>query len=193
MNIAVGNSRSVEFKNNYSPNGGSGETVESKMFHEKYIKRNDNGTYDITLNASGTIGSDVKKAFVDIVLVVDTSGSMKGSNLTSTKNAINALVDAFDAKKETVDTKYKLVTFSSSAETKTDNWVDGKKLKKKAGELSADGGTNYDQGLSQAATAINSSNRENAKKMVIFLTDGKPTFYGTKPYGYGDETSKKNA
>ena len=58
-------------------------------------------------------------------------------------------------------TKYKLVTFSSSAETKTDNWVDGKKLKKKAGELSADGGTNYDQGLSQAATAINSSSREN--------------------------------
>lgn len=191
MNIAVGNSRSVEFKNNYSPNGGSGETVESKMFHEKYIKRNDNGTYDITLNASGTIGSDVKKAFVDIVLVVDTSGSMKGSNLTSTKNAINALVDAFDAKKETVDTKYKLVTFSSSAETKTDNWVDGKKLKKKAGELSADGGTNYDQGLSQAATAINSSSRENAKKIVIFLTDGKPTYYGTKPYGYGNETSKR--
>lgn len=191
MNIAVGNSRSVEFKNNYSQNGGSGETVESKMFHEKYIKRNDNGTYDITLNASGTIGSDVKKAFVDIVLVVDTSGSMKGSNLTSTKNAINALVDAFDAKKETVDTKYKLVTFSSSAETKTDNWVDGKKLKKKAGELSADGGTNYDQGLSQAATAINSSSRENAKKIVIFLTDGKPTYYGTNPYGYGNETSKK--
>lgn len=191
MNIVVGNSRSVEFKNNYSPNGGSGETVESKMFHEKYIKRNDNGTYDITLNASGTIGSDVKKAFVDIVLVVDTSGSMKGSNLTSTKNAINALVDAFDAKKETVDTKYKLVTFSSSAETKTDNWVDGKKLKKKAGELSADGGTNYDQGLSQAATAINSSSRENAKKIVIFLTDGKPTYYGTNPYGYGNETSKR--
>ncbi|WP_177973710.1 VWA domain-containing protein [uncultured Eubacterium sp.] len=191
MNIVVGNSRSVEFKNNYSPNGGSGETVESKMFHEKYIKRNDNGTYDITLNASGTIGFDVKKAFVDIVLVVDTSGSMKGSNLTSTKNAINALVDAFDAKKETVDTKYKLVTFSSSAETKTDNWVDGKKLKKKAGELSADGGTNYDQGLSQAATAINSSSRENAKKIVIFLTDGKPTYYGTNPYGYGNETSKR--
>lgn len=191
MNIAVGNSRSVEFKNNYSPNGGSGETVESKMFHEKYIKRNDNGTYDITLNASGTIGSDVKKAFVDIVLVVDTSGSMKGNNLTNTKNAINALVEAFDAKKETVDTKYKLVTFSSSAEIETNDWVDGTKLKKKAKKLSADGGTNYDQGLSQAATAINSSNRENAKKIVIFLTDGKPTFYGTNESGYGDETSKK--
>lgn len=191
MNIVVGNSRSVEFKNNYSPNGGSGETVESKMFHEKYIKRNDNGTYDITLNASGTIGSDVKKAFVDIVLVVDTSGSMEGSNLTSTKNAIKALVDAFDAKKETVDTKYKLVTFSSSAKIKTDDWVNGTNLKKEAGKLSADGGTNYDQGLTKAATAINSSSRENAKKIVIFLTDGKPTYYGTDKSGYGDETSKK--
>lgn len=191
MNIAVGNSKSVEFKNNYSQNGGSGETVESKMLHEKYIKRNTNGTYDITLNASGTIGSDVKKAFVDIVLVVDTSGSMKGDNLTSTKNAINALVDAFDAKKETVDTKYKLVTFSSSAKTKTDDWVNGTNLKKEAGKLSADGGTNYDQGLTKAATAINSSSRENAKKIVIFLTDGKPTYYGTDKSGYGDETSKK--
>lgn len=191
MNIAVGNSKSVEFKNNYSQNGGSGETVESKMLHEKYIKRNTDGTYDITLNASGTIGSDVKKAFVDIVLVVDTSGSMEGDNLTSTKNAINALVDAFDAKKETVDTKYKLVTFSSSAKTKTDDWVNGTNLKKEAGKLSANGGTNYDQGLTKAATAINSSSRENAKKIVIFLTDGKPTYYGTKPYGYGNETSKK--
>ena len=45
MNIAVGNSKSVEFKNNYSQNGGSGETVESKMLHEKYIKRNTNGTF----------------------------------------------------------------------------------------------------------------------------------------------------
>ena len=189
MNIAVGNSKSVEFKNNYSQNGGSGETVESKMLHEKYIKRNTDGTYDITLNASGTIGSDVKKAFVDIVLVVDTSGSMEGDNLTSTKNAINALVDAFDAKKETVDTKYKLVTFARTANTS--DWVDGTNLKKEVKNLSADGGTNYDQGLSQAATAINSSNRENAKKIVIFLTDGQPTYYGTNKSGYGNETSKK--
>ena len=161
------------------------------MLHEKYIKRNTDGTYDITLNASGTIGSDVKKAFVDIVLVVDTSGSMEGDNLTNTKAAIKALVGAFDEKNKTVDTKYKLVTFSSSAQTKTDTWVDGANLKETVEKLSADGGTNYDQGLSQAATAINSSSRENAKKIVIFLTDGKPTYYGTNKSGYGNETSKK--
>ena len=35
------------------------------------------------------------------------------------------------------------------------------------------------------------SGRENAKKIVIFLTDGKPTYYGTNKSGYGDQTSKK--
>ena len=82
-----------------------------------------------------------------------------------------------------------MVTFARTANTS--DWVDGTNLKKEVENLSADGGTNYDQGLSQAATAINSSNRENAKKIVIFLTDGQPTYYGTNKSGYGNETSKK--
>lgn len=203
VNVAVGNSKNVEFKNNYTQNGGSGETVESKMLHEKYIKRNADGTYDITLNASGTIGTETNKALVDVVLVVDTSGSMEektssGRNsktkLEDTKSAINALVDAFNAKSETVDTEYKLVEFNTFAETKTDNWVDGAQLKKTVSNLRATGGTNYDQGLQQGATAINSA-RTGARKIVIFLTDGEPTFYGTDigsngyPAGLGDATS----
>ena len=131
VNVAVGNSKNVEFKNNYTQNGGSGETVESKMLHEKYIKRNADGTYDITLNASGTIGTETNKALVDVVLVVDTSGSMKEKTSTNknaktkledTKSAINALVDAFNAKSETVDTKYKLVEFNTFAETTVEKY-----------------------------------------------------------------------
>ena len=204
MNIAVGNSKSVEFKNNYSKNGGSGETVESKMFHEKYIKRNTDGTYNITLNASGTIGTETKKAMVDVVLVVDTSGSMKektSSNknaktkLEDTKSAINALVNAFNNKSETVDTKYKLVEFNTFAQTKTNKWITGKQLKNTIQNMKADGGTNYDQGLQQGAAAAKSA-RTGARKIVIFLTDGQPSFYGSKnasgskyPPGYGTDTS----
>ena len=204
MNIAVGNSKSVEFKNNYSKNGGSGETVESKMFHEKYIKRNTDGTYNITLNASGTIGTETKKAMVDVVLVVDTSGSMKektSSNknaktkLEDTKSAINALVNAFNNKSETVDTKYKLVEFNTFAQTKTNKWITGEQLKNTIQNMKADGGTNYDQGLQQGAAAAKSA-RTGARKIVIFLTDGQPSFYGSKnasgsnyPPGYGTDTS----
>ena len=204
MNIAVGNSRSVEFKNNYSQNGGSGETVESKMLHEKYIKRNTNGTYDITLNASGTIGTETKKAMVDVVLVVDTSDSMNettSSNrkaktkLEDTQSAIKALVKAFDDKSETVDTRYKLVEFNTFAQTKTDEWITGVQLENTIENMTADGGTNYDQGLQQGAAAAKSA-RTGARKIVIFLTDGQPSFYGSKkasgskyPLGYGRETN----
>lgn len=204
MNIAVGNSKSVEFKNNYSQNGGSGETVESKMLHEKYIKRNTNGTYDITLNASGTIGTETKKAMVDVVLVVDTSDSMNettSSNrkaktkLEDTQSAIKALVKAFDDKSETVDTRYKLVEFNTFAQTKTDEWITGVQLENTIENMTADGGTNYDQGLQQGAAAAKSA-RTGARKIVIFLTDGQPSFYGSKkasgskyPLGYGRETN----
>ena len=186
----------IEFKNNYTKNsnpggnGGSGEEDKNVMTHEKYIKKNADGTYDITLNASGSIGSQTNKAKLDIVLVVDTSGSMDDDDkLEDTKNAINALVDTFANEDKKVDVQYKLVTFSTSSNIKTDKWVSGKSLKEKVKKLEANGGTNYDKGLANAATAITSSTREGAKKIVIFLTDGQPTYYGDKK-GCGLDTSK---
>lgn len=159
------------------------------MTHEKYIKKNADGTYNITLNASGSIGSQTNKAKVDIVLIVDTSGSMSGSSLTNTKSAINALVDAFNEKSETVESRYKLVTFATSATTKTRNWVSGSTLKSSyVNNLTADGGTNYDKGLSYGADAIGTADSD-ARKIVIFLTDGQPTFYGNQK-GFGNDTSK---
>lgn len=44
----------------------------------------------------------------------------------------------------------------------------------KVKSLKADGGTNYDQGFQKGKTAIDSA-RSDAKKVVIFLTDGQPT------------------
>lgn len=195
--VKVNRTVAIEFKNNYTKNsnpggnGGSGEEDKNVMTHEKYIKKNADGTYDITLNASGSIGSQTNKAKLDIVLVVDTSGSMDDDDkLKDTKSAINALVDVFANEDKKVDVQYKLVTFSTSSNIKTDKWVNGKSLKEKVKKLEADGGTNYDKGLANAATAINSSAREGAKKIVIFLTDGQPTYYGDKK-GYGSYTSKR--
>lgn len=125
MNLRVGQSKTVRFENIYTEQngggGGSGDDAESKLSHEKYIKKNADGTYDITLNATGSIGTQTNKAKVDIVLVVDTSGSMKGNNLTDTKEAVKALVDSFNKKSDTVETKYKLVTFASGSSISTPN------------------------------------------------------------------------
>lgn len=195
MSLRVGQSKTVRFENIYTEQngggGGSGDDAESKLSHEKYIKKNADGTYDITLNATGSIGTQTNKAKVDIVLVVDTSGSMSGDNLTDTKKAVKALVDSFNKKSDTVDTKYKLVTFASGSSIQTPNWVDGNTLYNSyVRRLSAEGGTNYDRGLSNAATAIGTA-ESGAKKIVIFLTDGEPTYYGDRPSGFGNVTSEK--
>ena len=183
MNLRVGQSKTVRFENIYTEQngggGGSGDDAESKLSHEKYIKKNADGTYDITLNATGSIGTQTNKAKVDIVLVVDTSGSMKGNNLTDTKEAVKALVDSFNKKSDTVETKYKLVTFASGSSISTPNWVGGDTLYNNyVARLSAKGGINYDRGLANAATAIGTA-ESGAKKIVIFLTDGQPTYYGS--------------
>lgn len=139
MNIAVGNSRSVEFKNNYSQNGGSGEPVESKMFHEKYIKRNTDGTYDITLNASGTIGSDVKKAFVDIVLVVDTGEftSIAGDILTLTCSNVTITDTLSQYVDTTANTKIKVNIAQKTANGYTDVAGKGREFTLTDGSLAA--------------------------------------------------------
>lgn len=196
FSISTGDAETITFSNVYTANGGgSGDEPEATLSHEKYIKRNTDGTYDITLNASGTIGSITNKAKLDIVLIVDTSGSMADDDkLKNTKEAIKALVDVFnsDDKKDLVDVRYKLVTFSKNASIKTKDWVTGDTLYKSYVKgLKADGGTNYDQGLKRGAEAINSSTRTGAKKVVIFLTDGEPTYYGENAKNCGVHTSSK--
>ena len=193
--VKVNRTVAIEFKNNYTKNsnpggnGGSGEEDKNVMTHEKYIKKNADGTYDITLNASGSIGSQTNKAKLDIVLVVDTSGSMNDDDkLEDTKSAINALVDVFANEDKKVDVQYKLVTFARHSSIKTANWVDGEALIEEVDSLEASGGTNYDKGLQDAVTCVNTA-RENSRKIVIFLTDGQPTYYGDKK-GCGSDTSK---
>lgn len=153
------------------------------MSHEKYIKRNSNGTYDITLNASGTVGTHTDKALVDIVLVVDTSSSMKGDNIDNSKAAITKMVQEFN-KKDTVDVRYRLVTFGTDAKIQTE-WVNGNSVNTTVSGISIkdNQGTNYDKGFQKAKDALAGA-REKAKKIVIFLTDGKPTFHGDSWYSY---------
>ena len=198
LSISTGETKTVAFTNAYVANGGSGDEPESTLSHEKYIKRNEDGTYNITLNASGTVGTKTHKKNVDIVLIVDTSGSMNDSDsnndatkLVSTRNAIKALIDAFNTKSDTVDTRYKLVTFKTSATTNTRSWTDGNTLYNTyIKKLTAGGGTNYDKGLSYGGTAITDGSRTDAEKIVIFLTDGQPTYYGDTPSNCGIHTSK---
>ena len=187
----------------YQKTSSSGTVSDLEVQRQKYIDKNDDGTYDITLNVSGSVETQITKAKVDVLMIADVSGSMdEKSRLKNLKIAANALVDTFSEQKDTVDARYSLVTFSNYG-NKVAEWVNSEAFKNKINVLTANGGTNYDQGLAVANSCLSSA-RTQATKIVIFLTDGQPTFYGKNrtevkidgktdyyPYGRGNATSER--
>lgn len=161
--------------------------VDIKLSHEKYIKKNAaSNTYDVTLNVSSRQGSKTNKKKMDIVLLLDVSSSMLNDNkLKNSKNAISELVNALNSKSDEVDVQYRLVTFGNTAKVKTD-WVDGTSVNQTVSGINIrEGvGTNYEDGLKKAATALSSGTRSGAESIVIFLTDGMPTFRNDGSSGY---------
>ena len=108
---------------------------------------------------------------------------MKGDNIDNSKAAITKMVQEFN-KKDTVDVRYRLVTFGTDAKIQTE-WVNGNSVNTTVSGISIkdNQGTNYDKGFQKAKDALAGA-REKAKKIVIFLTDGKPTFHGDSWYSY---------
>lgn len=166
-------------------------TTEQELTREKYIKYYaDSDSYDLTLNVAGQVGSVNNKALVDVILVVDTSGSMDGANLTATKSAVSKLVTSLNSKSDTLDAKCKITTFAGGSAIETSDWVTptaAYTIINNWTDSDMDGGTNYQKGLESAATVL-ATKRNGSQTVVIFLTDGKPTFYGNE-IGLGDETS----
>lgn len=167
-------------------------TTEQELTREKYIQYyEESDSYDLTLNVAGQVGSINNRAKVDVVLIVDTSGSMKNDNLTATKSAVNTLMTTLNNKANTIDAQCKVVTFANGSSVKTGEWISpiaAYQLINGWNDDDMNGGTNYQKGLESAATVLKSA-RSDAQKVVIFLTDGKPTYYGDGPSGLGGETS----
>lgn len=186
--------------------GGPGGSItdQKKLGHDKYVEAKDDGTYDLSLTVSGAKGSKTDKAKLDILLIVDRSGSMarkleneyqgdsyyKTRRIDKVADAVNSLTSALDTKKETLDVKYSVITFAgdkgTNAARKDIDWTDSaSNVNTTIGNINPDGGTNYQAGIRMAKTQLNQA-RPDAQKVVIFLTDGRPTYYIGGGTGYDD-------
>lgn len=186
--------------------------VETKkeLSHEKYIAKNDeDGTYNLTLNVSGAVGSESYANKLDVLFVMDTSNSMKqgmnnsrdyddytensDSRFYNQQKAIEDAVAKLKEKKN-VDARFAVVSFDTEAGIETD-WTNGtisypSEVAKYHDSNKRAGGTNYQAGLRKADELLKNG-RADATKIVVFLSDGDPTFYyGTSFWGeeyvYGD-------
>lgn len=195
--------------------GGSGGTIteEQSLNRRKYVEDNKDGTYNLSLTVSGAKGTQANPAKLDIVLVLDRSGSMddpisetdRTKRLKAIQDAAGKFIDAVGSN-QSIDAKYKVITFSGpnsipkqqpslsdSANCITSGWVNGNAAKNGISGITASGGTNYEAGIEVAKTEMNNSTRDGAQTAVIFFSDGVPTFRqthrnggGSAGYGYPD-------
>lgn len=145
-------------------------------------------TYNITLKIESKTSSTAPGASA-VVLVIDSSGSMKDGRLTNAKNVAKSFIDSYGTSGS--DRYLAVVNFDTYANAfefgrdKT-SWLDvsngtnRQTAKNRFDNLSAGGGTNLEQGLTKAKDLLNNNTvksiaKEN--KFVIVLTDGEPTFY----------------
>jgi len=112
---------------------------------------------------------------LDMILVLDVSGSMKENNrLTDLKTAAKNLTNKlFSAQ---TDSTLTLIKYSTTArKPKTYQYNEKGSAIRAIDGLKADGGTNFYKALDTTINTI--GNNPNRNTIVVFLTDGAPTFY----------------
>ena len=178
------------------PNPDGGE----EPVHTKTIEKKGTNDYRLTLTVKGEVGDATP---IDVLLIVDKSSSMteavSGSNknrMEVTKNAISTLVNTLKNSSAASAINIAMVTFGRTAEdyqyksktwnaitdvTSGENYVDALTANSSGGGWGGNSqtGTNWQAGV-DTGNSVMERGRENAKKYVIFLTDGEPTRYGTK-------------
>lgn len=122
---------------------------------------------------------------LDIVLVLDTSGSMSGSKMTNLKNAANNFINATAENNRGLEqdqqTRLAIVQFASGANTEQQlNYVTDQNAQQYRNTINgfrANGATYAEEGLQQAQSVLDRNGRDNVQQIVIFFTDGEPNHY----------------
>lgn len=179
----------------------SGETQDSSPEHHKFIRYNGDDSYTLTLNVKGMYDSEKVTPKLDVLLIVDRSGSMDekyGSGnsaptrmeklqevVTGTKGLSQAILgnDEIDARMAVVaysgnkGSKYeKDAAYNDAVSIIPNDWTtDQNVVNVNVNAIEADGGTNCQAGLLTGEEVLEYA-REDAQKIVIFLSDGLPTF-----------------
>ena len=182
-------------KNTTGDTGGTiGDITLPAPGHTKKAVRKTDGTYDLSLDVSGSIGSEAKKVPLDVVMIIDRSASMgKNSKMTNVKDAAKKLISTLSGN-ENLDVHYNIVAFegafdSTETVTTTSGWKETSSTATSAVDgvnaYSSDlndghGGTNYQAGIRVAKQQLNLA-RTGAQTVVIFFTDGIPTFRLSNP------------
>ena len=131
----------------------------------------ENGYFLLTVTPSWNSGGNVQPK--DITFVLDTSGSMTPAKMAQAKRALRYCLSKLNP-----DDRFEIVRFSTEAEALFDRLVVPSRQNVATAEafvdrLEAIGGTNSEEALTLALKT--NAGPSQHPKVVIFITDGKPT------------------
>ena len=154
--------------------------TDGAIWADKSVINNGSGSFDIELKA---IGQDYKISnpkpldCLDVVLVLDTSGSM-GDKI----NGVSKLRSMKTAAKQAVDTllsvngnRVAIVEYASYGDVISDFSTNATDLKNKIERFEDGGGTNIQHAYYTAQNLI--STKHINKPVIILMSDGRPTYY----------------
>ena len=195
--ITAGATQTVTFTNTYQ------QLEPLTPEHNKYIKDNGDGTYDLSLNVTGTISESTEKIPINVLYVLDESYSMMwtmdgnypndgdgnndkgdepGYNYSFERykaacDAVNALNTALK-ENGSLDVQVGLVEFAKTTRnTQNQVWTALNRFQMPNAEYETfETGTNYGAAIHDAKDLLSklSADRKDAETIVIFITDGEP-------------------
>ncbi|AQM60676.1 VWA domain-containing protein [Clostridium baratii] len=168
----------------------SGKSTENEIKREKTVKAVGNDEYEISLKVWGNERTTVTP--VDIVMVMDTSGSMK-NDLGNLKKAMNTFID--DINNGVKESRISVIKFAGPTSFNKKGGTDNAQViagfdtgidikKSQINATSANGGTNAEAAWDRVKEQMDQSKKDrlNANRYVLFFTDGLPTVInGKKP------------
>lgn len=147
--------------------------------HNKYVEYNKaDGNYTLNLDVTGATGETTG---VDVLFVIDTSGSMADYGLLRNVKSLlteNGVIDQIFKTEGNVNS-VAYVSFAGMDETSVSDWYTSSNkedLEKAINRLRATGGTNWTYAMEKASETLAKRANNKNEKVVIFLSDGEPTY-----------------
>ena len=172
--------------------------------HNKYVEYNKaDGNYTLNLDVTGATG---EATGVDVLFVIDTSGSMADYGLLRNVKSLlteNGVIDQIFKTEGNVNS-VAYVSFAGMDETRVSDWYTSSNkqdLEKAINRLRATGGTNWTYAMEKASETLAKRANSKNEKVVIFLSDGEPTYtmgddkswWGTQYTQIGSGSSTKSS
>ncbi|RRD93582.1 Cna B-type domain-containing protein [Clostridiales bacterium COT073_COT-073] len=165
---------------------------------EKSASDYKNGQFKVKLQVEGSEVATPTLGKLDVILLIDRSGSMKGQRITNAKDAAKKFVDKLLVDGQT-NVRVGVVSFASAhngAQAVTVNHdlsINKKNLKKEIDKIQAVGGTYVDMGFEKVEQLFANANNPTAKKLMVLIADGEPTFaYDRSEVNVSNDTPQPN-